>query len=315
MEYEGINKSFRRHEASFHDFASQVIIKQFIDEITPFIIPDRPRGPGNDHWEAAPNDKPMAQPIEKIGIIGAGVSGLYAAMILEDLGIPYEILEANERIGGRIYTHRFNGDAGKTAPINHPSRYDYFDVGAMRYPRLWFMGRVFDLFKRIEIQELLREYKYSAQNTILYYNNRRLVNSPESQSRVKNNDVDPFHVSEANGGTVADTYIAQGVDHWTGGTFGYFKNLFMKVDELPKDQRQKAFEHAWSELMKQDYISTRGYMLAGSSGKPDGALPPFPGPVVEWLETFDSATGLYDQAFSESVIVSPLVLEVHDVIG
>ena len=46
----------------------------------------------------------------KIGIIGAGISGLYAAMILQDLGVEYEILEAQpSHIGGRLLTHHFGG--------------------------------------------------------------------------------------------------------------------------------------------------------------------------------------------------------------
>lgn len=50
-----------------------------------------------------------------VGIIGAGVSGLYAALILQSLGIPCEILEATERVGGRVFTHRFS-----------TQKYDYF---------------------------------------------------------------------------------------------------------------------------------------------------------------------------------------------
>lgn len=42
----------------------------------------------------------------KVGIIGAGIGGLYAAMLLQECGIPYEILEASPRLGGRLYTHR-----------------------------------------------------------------------------------------------------------------------------------------------------------------------------------------------------------------
>ena len=44
-------------------------------------------------------------------IIGAGATGLYAAMIFESLGINYQIIEANkkERLGGRISTYRFPG--------------------------------------------------------------------------------------------------------------------------------------------------------------------------------------------------------------
>lgn len=43
----------------------------------------------------------------KVGIIGAGASGLYTAMILQDLGIEYELLEASEKVGGRLFTHHF----------------------------------------------------------------------------------------------------------------------------------------------------------------------------------------------------------------
>lgn len=67
-----------------------------------------------------------------VGIVGAGCAGLYAAMILQDLGIKFELIEGSDRVGGRVRTHRFtpNGD------------HDYLDVGAMRFPRLWSMRRL-----------------------------------------------------------------------------------------------------------------------------------------------------------------------------
>lgn len=56
-----------------------------------------------------------------IGILGAGVAGLYTALMIDSLGpdsgITYQILEANERIGGRLYTHIFKGD--KTTPDDY----------------------------------------------------------------------------------------------------------------------------------------------------------------------------------------------------
>jgi monoamine oxidase len=45
-------------------------------------------------------------------------------------------------------------------------------------------------------------------------------------------------------------------------------------------------------------------MLSDSTGKPPDSAADYPNTVVDWLETFDSATGLYDQAFVESVIDS-----------
>lgn len=43
----------------------------------------------------------------------SGIRGLYTALILKDLGIPYEILEASSRVGGRLYTHHFQNQRGE----------------------------------------------------------------------------------------------------------------------------------------------------------------------------------------------------------
>jgi Flavin containing amine oxidoreductase len=71
----------------------------------------------------------------KVCIIGAGASGLFTGMIIdylkkvldEEFGInfnvTYDILEASNRVGGRLYTHHFSN-----------SIHDYYDVGAMRFP-------------------------------------------------------------------------------------------------------------------------------------------------------------------------------------
>ncbi|KAG8911688.1 hypothetical protein FRC02_006466 [Tulasnella sp. 418] len=219
-------------------------------------------------------------------------------MILKDLGIPYEILEANERIGGRIFTHRFNGQKGKDAPVNDPARYDYYDVGAMRYPNIPFMDRVFNLFDRIGIQNLLIPYMLSSDNNLHYYNTQ----SPTIKTDATGDD---YHVSVSQGGTVPDDYAKQTADCWTSKIYDYFKNEIAKADEITDPvERAKAFQNAWNDLTRQDHFSTRGYMLAGDAGKPSGVPPPYSEAVVEWLETFDSATGLYDEAFVESIIDS-----------
>ena len=59
-----------------------------------------------------------------VGIIGAGMAGLYTAMIFESLGIDYQIIDADtpERVGGRIFTYHFSDEEGS---------YEYF-VGRIR---------------------------------------------------------------------------------------------------------------------------------------------------------------------------------------
>ncbi|KAK0213580.1 hypothetical protein IW262DRAFT_1466891 [Armillaria fumosa] len=98
------------------------VLTEKAQQILPYIFED-PRGP----HPVIPSDRPPLKPIRSpipiltsadgtpgkapkdllVGIIGAGPAGLYAAMILDDLGIKYEILEGSNRHGGRILTHCF----------------------------------------------------------------------------------------------------------------------------------------------------------------------------------------------------------------
>lgn len=156
-----------------------------------------------------------------VGIVGAGMAGLYTAMILKTLAIPYEILEASNRIGGRVYTHRFSNDPG-----------DYYDAGAMRFPDIPIMDRTFRLFRQLGIEkkpyitenefrakgpprrehvhsrEYRREqshrhgdlipYHFTGENTPSYFNDRLLTIKPSLPCAEK----DPYSFSTANGGTV-----------------------------------------------------------------------------------------------------------------
>ncbi|RKN08409.1 FAD-dependent oxidoreductase [Streptomyces radicis] len=59
-----------------------------------------------------------------VAVLGAGIAGLVAAHELESLGHRVTVLEGSERIGGRIWTHRFGPE--EDAP--------YAELGAMRIP-------------------------------------------------------------------------------------------------------------------------------------------------------------------------------------
>ena len=72
-------------------------------------------------------------------IIGAGTAGLYTAMILESLGISYQIIDADtrDRVGGRLFTFHF--------PNSGP--YDYYVclTPAFSYRALTFVYRMSEL--------------------------------------------------------------------------------------------------------------------------------------------------------------------------
>jgi monoamine oxidase len=64
-----------------------------------------------------------------IVIVGAGMAGLTAGLLLKEAGHKVTILEAQNRLGGRVYTYR--GFAGRM----------YGEFGAMRFPRQHRLGQ------------------------------------------------------------------------------------------------------------------------------------------------------------------------------
>lgn len=112
--------------------------KVAVKEEGKYLNPPLPMNETNDGISAPRKNLPIA-------IIGAGVAGMRVAMMLDYLGLPYEIFEASGRHGGRCFTYHF------TREQESGLKYDYFDVGAMRYPNNWAMKVVFDLFEELDI--------------------------------------------------------------------------------------------------------------------------------------------------------------------
>lgn len=66
-------------------------------------------------------------------IIGAGMAGLYTAMILDSLDLPYTIYEGSkDRIGGRVFTHYFNS-SNQLGDEEARKKQRYVELGAMRF--------------------------------------------------------------------------------------------------------------------------------------------------------------------------------------
>ena len=66
---------------------------------------------GVDPKEVAWREKPAAEVLEKfsVAVIGAGMSGLCAAIKLKRAGIPFTVFEKNDTVGGAWYENRYPG--------------------------------------------------------------------------------------------------------------------------------------------------------------------------------------------------------------
>lgn len=110
------------------------------------------------------------KPRKKITILGAGMAGLAAGYELKQLGHSVEIIEATDRVGGRVRTHRFkDGQYGELGAMRIPKGHDY-----TRY----YIG----LFPQLS----LRTFVSAHQNFSCFYDIR------DVQTRIKNAETNLF---------------------------------------------------------------------------------------------------------------------------
>lgn len=210
-------------------------------------------------------------------------------MILDDLGIPYQIIEAQDHVGGRLFTHTFTDSTG--AP------YNYYDVGAMRFPKTNAMNRVLDLFNSKKVSLTLQDYIFSCPQELKSYNGITV-----QKGSIKDG-VDTFDSKAVIEDTTPDPYITYGVDKLVGDVIGPFVQALQ--DDLTNDTK-----NGWEYMEQFAAYSTRAYMSTKYIPSQDlitnYGLPatPLSNDIVNWCETFDKATGWYDRALSETVLES-----------
>ncbi|KAG8916609.1 hypothetical protein FRC01_002961 [Tulasnella sp. 417] len=213
-------------------------------------------------------------PQRPVAILGAGVGGLYAAMILESLGIPFDILEATGRTGGRLFTYKFyNGDS-----------HDYYLCD--RYPdadKNPSMKRLFMLFNCRQLNppngpklaDKLLDYKFNCNDAFRYYNGvRTKISDTTNTFRFQETGVDSKFL-RLGGEKVLEDYVL---------------NDF--VDDLLDDLNTGGHK-GWDKLMKFDNYSTRGYMTLVKG---------IDAVTVDWVETVTYGTGWFDKALAELVL-------------
>ena len=92
----------------------------------------------DDGSDRIPGD--IARPVEQVVVVGAGIAGLAAANALAHAGVPAVVLEARDRIGGRLHTADIGGspiDLGGSwihSPIRNPLSAWAEQLGVERRP-------------------------------------------------------------------------------------------------------------------------------------------------------------------------------------
>ncbi|KIJ43551.1 hypothetical protein M422DRAFT_253129 [Sphaerobolus stellatus SS14] len=240
--------------------------------------------------------------VTPIGIIGAGVGGLYCGLILQSLGIPFEILESRTRTGGRLYTHKFQ--KGQT--------YDYFDVGAMRYPlpptnesgdyENGVMKRLGELCNYLQLQNKLIPYHFDSVSgpTYQYYNGVRgtSAESPKPDFRAKEMGVSQPYIDVGGDAIMSDVYL----------------DFLLRL----QNDIETGETSGWEHLKKFDAYSLRAYLAFEYTPSSNLGLPTpkgLPIDVINWLETFQNSTGSFDTAFTEGVLDAMAFNEFGDEVG
>ncbi|KAI6020432.1 hypothetical protein BKA83DRAFT_680115 [Pisolithus microcarpus] len=247
-------------------------------------------------------DKLRFLPDKKVGILGAGIGGLYTALILDSLDIEFEILEASDHVGGRLSTYKF--------PTGQ-KKHDYYDVGAMYYPlpkkddqgryKNGIMKRLADLITYPPLNEgsdrlgdRLIPYYYKAREGPdtkpgIYYFNR--VHEP-----ISTKPKGPFR-GEDMGVDVA--YIKAGADAITNDVVDPFVRL------LAEDLKHGT-KRGWERLKENESRSVREYMAFKYLPSDNIKLPkqPLPEAVINWCALLCASGEGYGRALAESVFSS-----------
>ncbi|MED4753685.1 flavin monoamine oxidase family protein [Brevibacillus choshinensis] len=138
------------------------------------------------------NGFPPVRIPKKITIVGAGMSGLVAGSLLKKAGHDVTILEASERVGGRVFTLRQPFTDGH-----------YLDAGAMRIPDYHHLTMAYIRKFKLPLNRFINH----SPNDILYINgvkSRRYLYDQQP-------DILQFPVAPHEKGKTADQLVAQSI--------------------------------------------------------------------------------------------------------
>ncbi|KAJ7896117.1 hypothetical protein B0H13DRAFT_2234518 [Mycena leptocephala] len=174
------------------------------------------------HWPEISSKLPPAQQLS-VGIVGGGVAGLYAALLLQREGHRVRIFEGTDRVGGRVHTHYFTQEDNQ-----------YFEAGAMRIPDSEFHGITFDLIEYL----------------------RPRVRTPDMAI-----DLIPYHLNSPGNDLFYDAGAAQLAERPAEFNKSAY-TLMMDAIGICIDALKKNFSEGVRRLLKFDHFSFRHYLVS-----------------------------------------------------
>ncbi|KAK8091374.1 FAD/NAD(P)-binding domain-containing protein [Apiospora kogelbergensis] len=200
-----------------------------------------------------------------VGIIGAGISGLYTGLLLRREGHTVTIFEAADRVGGRIYTHRFTPQA-RSEDI-------YFEAGAMRIPRSSLHSKVFDLIRYLNTHGSAENRIELIPYVLDHDNNRSFFQGQKGMLQ------DPRWAAKA---SLPAAYRNKTPQQLLGGVVIPWLTLL-----------RQNFDDGFEKLLQFDEYSFRNYLRS---------VVGWPHEVIEFVELFCSQTNQYDLSFTEIIM-------------
>ncbi|KAH0837761.1 hypothetical protein J3R83DRAFT_5939 [Lanmaoa asiatica] len=231
------------------------------------------------------DELPRFLPQHKVGILGAGVGGLYAALILDSLDIECEVLEASGRTGGRLSTYKFpNG-----------GKYDYYEAGAMRFP--------------LPKKDADGQYKNGVMKRLAQLTEYGPLN--EGRDRLKDKLI-PYYFSARKGSQPGFYYFNGIFQSASTEPKGSFNAQAMSVHDdyirAGANVINKDVINPFARMLIKDLQTneTRGWDVMKANDSDNLELPPhhLPNNVINWCGLLESSSGGYDRALTESVFAS-----------
>lgn len=246
-----------------------------------------------------------------VGIIGGGFAGMYAGLILQSLGIDFEIYEASERVGGRIDTwYSTNYDANDKDKAGL-----YGEVGGMRLPQFsddmlpvqHLALCINAVLKRNKLDEYMlkwRKFYYNSDVQRLRYNNMK------APIEAKNASLNALNFGIDKGGDLPMVWVTPVKDK-AGNEYLPVNKILDKVNNPFIKRINKSFEAGFKYLMKYDNYSMWAYLTnVFTLGDLEEYYDPKMGEksdhlsynVTSYLETMNVGTGMYAVSFVEMVL-------------